>query len=554
LKKFSLLLLLIFFCSLTLRIYGLGDFPVGFHRDEAFLGYNSYSLLKTGREMTGDLLPLHLASYLYSPAGYSYVAIPSIAVFGLSEFSVRFPSALFGALSVLLLYIATRMLFVGYQKRQMLALLSSLLFAIIPWHINLSRTTTENTIVVFFYLLGLILFLKWREKQNFLLLFVTFSTFFVTLFLYQAPRAFLPLFLPLLFVTLAKQQVKKQWKASSILFITILLPIAFVLLSSTLSLRISSLTLTSSPEASLRLIETIHRDGEVGISHHVARMFHNKLLVFSDQFFINYFSHFTYSFLFSDAGFPDRYRIPGVGLLYLPLLPFLLFGSFALLKEKKRIGLFLIGWVLLSPIGSALTFDDVPNLQRTLFMLPPLIIIIAFGIVWIFNKLRKYKKISYFLIILVILSMTFFFVKYLHEYYVHAPAYRPWYRNAGYKELVKKTNKFLSQYKRMVVTNRESAPTIFFLFYSSYDPVRFQEETQYTAMKDFDRINFGQYQFSQEECPAREIINEGGLTKTFEEDVLYVNSGLCKEPESLRVLEIIKREDNSEVFHIVEAK
>src|SRR5438034_626247 len=99
-----ILLTLIIFLAFALRFYKLGSVPIGFHRDEAFLGYNAYSILKTGRDMTGHLLPIHLQSFLYSPAGYSYFAIPFIAIFGLNEFAVRFPSALFGSLTVLLTY------------------------------------------------------------------------------------------------------------------------------------------------------------------------------------------------------------------------------------------------------------------------------------------------------------------------------------------------------------------------------------------------------------------------------------------------------------------
>src|SRR5437660_10802243 len=101
-RKSLLLLILFFFLGAFLRFYLLGNIPTGFHRDEAFLGYNAYSILLTGRDMTGHLFPLHLESFLYSPAGYSYFSIPFIAVFGLSAFSVRFASAFFGSITLLL--------------------------------------------------------------------------------------------------------------------------------------------------------------------------------------------------------------------------------------------------------------------------------------------------------------------------------------------------------------------------------------------------------------------------------------------------------------------
>ncbi len=551
----KMLLTGIFIAAFLLRFYQLGDYPKGFHRDEAFFGYNAYSLFKTGRDISGNFFPLHLASYLYSPAGYSYLAIPEIAIFGLNEFSVRFPSAFFGALSTPLFYILLKQFFIHYRYKEQLSIIASVLFAITPWHITLSRTTTENTVVLFFLLLGLVFFFHWRNKQTLPFLLVSSLSFFVTVFLYQAPRAFLPFFLPFLFLSLAYKQARKQIKVLLILFILIVLPILYVISSSHLSLRIASLGLTSSPEASLVLTEAIHRDGEEGIPSHIVRVFHNKPLIFSDIFFTNYFSHFSYSFLFTDSGYPDRYRVPGIGLLLLVTLPFLLYGFFELLKSNRQEGLFLLGWIILTPIGSALTFDDVPNLQRTLFMLPPLLTGISFGIVSFFHIVQKNKTLSTILLFVVVFFTSFFFARYLHQYYVHGNAYRPWYRQDGYRELVAKVNKYLPGYKKAIITDRESAPAIFFLFYSAYDPALFQKETRNTSMRDFDRINFGEYEFSQEECPFPTPKTPPAKKKVIvEKDVLYVNSGLCDKAEKAEYLDMIKREDNSTVFEILQKK
>ena len=65
-------------------------------------------------------------------------------------------------------------------------------------------------------------------------------------------------------------------------------------------------------------------------------------------------------------------------------------------------------------------------------------------------------------------------------------------------------------------------------------------------MKDFDRISFGQYEFSQEECPLKAAEN-GRLMK--EKDIIYVNSGLCKEL-SIATNGQIKRRDDSVAFKI----
>ena len=82
-KRAKFFLVTIFLLTLFLRFYNLGVVPSSFHRDEAFLAYNGYSILKTGRSMSGEFLPLHLKSFIYSPAGYSYFSTPFLFIFDL---------------------------------------------------------------------------------------------------------------------------------------------------------------------------------------------------------------------------------------------------------------------------------------------------------------------------------------------------------------------------------------------------------------------------------------------------------------------------------------
>src|SRR5258706_6264852 len=165
-RKIYILLTFICIIGALFRFYRLGEYPVGFHRDEAFLGYNAYAISQTVKDMSGNFLPLHLKSFLYSPAGYSYASIPFIKLFGLNAFSVRFASAFFGSISILLLFFLTWQLFAKVTYKYYMSILSAFFLAISPWHINLSRTATENTLVVFFLLLGANLYIFWTKRKN----------------------------------------------------------------------------------------------------------------------------------------------------------------------------------------------------------------------------------------------------------------------------------------------------------------------------------------------------------------------------------------------------
>ena len=294
------------------------------------------------------------------------------------------------------------------------------------------------------------------------------------------------------------------------------------------------------------------------------RFFHNKLAGYTVLFLKNYFSHFTYDFLFTEKGLPDRYRVAESGLLYLFELPIIFIGIHMLWQKKRKTAIFLFGWIAIVPIGSALAFDDVPNLQRTLLVFPALSLVTATGADAITN-LNFSKKLTGGLLNLgkiILLFMALYNVLfYLHQYYVHEPIHRPWYRNEGYQAMVNAVNKLLPDYKKVIVTTRESAPTIFFLFYTKYDPASFQKETSSSISHDLDRINFAKYEFSQEECPLRIAIKidpkTGVVSKQFTgvPGILYVNAGTCETPVNYAEdLTGITRGDISTVFKIVTTK
>src|SRR3989344_4871422 len=126
------LLILILLLAVILRFYRLSNIPVGFNDDEAAFGYNAYSILKTARDEWGRFLPFPVFESFgdWKLVGYLYLTVASEAIFGASEFAVRFPSAIFGILSVWTTYLLTKKL-LGKN----VGLLSAFLLAISPWHV-----------------------------------------------------------------------------------------------------------------------------------------------------------------------------------------------------------------------------------------------------------------------------------------------------------------------------------------------------------------------------------------------------------------------------------
>lgn len=546
-KKIHIFLLLIFSLALLLRIYDLHNVPSGFHRDEAFLGYNAYSLLKSGKDMNGVVLPFHLKSFLYTPAGYSYLSIIPILVFGLNEFSVRFSSAFFGALSVIPLYYIVRFALKQRKLSEHVALTTSFFLAITPWHIILSRTASVITVVTFFILCGVVFAFLWEEKKKGLFLLLSFVFFVVSLMFYISPYSFLPVFVPALFLYLGilKRERSTVFKVFALTFLCIIVPLVITLFSKELSLRVRSLSIANHDLVKLVTDEQIREDGVAGTQLETIRFFHNKPINLLHEFSWNYIKHVSLEFFLTDNYFPDRYRVPFTGLLYLWMIPLFLLGVVKTIKDRLKFGFFCFLWIVSSPLGSALTYDDVPNIQRILFMLPPILIVLSLGYAQLMEVFKNKYVLPLVFLGFSLISLVFF----LHQYFIHARVYRPWYRQDGYKDLVKSVIENEKKFKKIVITNRESAPAIFFLFYTAYDPDLFFKDTKTPNTQDYDRVNFSNLEFSQEECPLRYDSEDKKITG--QKNVLYVNSGLCKEFKDIQIVERIFRVDQSEVFRLV---
>jgi len=99
------ILLLILVLAFLLRFNKVTSDPPSLNWDEVSIGYNAYSVLKTGKDEWGVKFPLNFESYgEYKLPVQIYASIPGIAVFGLNELGVRITPVIYGTLTVLQFY------------------------------------------------------------------------------------------------------------------------------------------------------------------------------------------------------------------------------------------------------------------------------------------------------------------------------------------------------------------------------------------------------------------------------------------------------------------
>ena len=194
------LLLGIILLAFILRTYDVYTYPPGFTPDEASFGYDAYSILKTGRDQWGKRLPLVLESFGdFKPPLYAYILVPSVGIFGLNKFSVRFPNALLGTLAVFATYLMVKEIFKSKDdrpfpfKHRVIAKSAAILLAVSPWHIMLSRGGFEANLTTVLIPLAIYLFLKSLKKSKMLVL--SAFVFGINLFSYHSTRVITPVIL-----------------------------------------------------------------------------------------------------------------------------------------------------------------------------------------------------------------------------------------------------------------------------------------------------------------------------------------------------------------------
>ena len=173
--------------ALGLRVWGLQDNPNGLWTDEALNGYYSYSLLETGRDPTGNFLPLFSRSVAGNENSYRFLTVPSIALFGLTAFAVRLPAALIGTLTV---WSLQRL--VGVWFGRVAAWAAAWLLALSPWHLQFSRAGFRTILLPLLVCLGLQAFQRGiGDRPRRLLL--SGLLFGLGLYSYSAGRVFVPI-------------------------------------------------------------------------------------------------------------------------------------------------------------------------------------------------------------------------------------------------------------------------------------------------------------------------------------------------------------------------
>jgi hypothetical protein len=468
-SKLVLGLIAVFALGLFFRFYKLTSYPVSLTIDEVEIGYNAYSLLKTGHDTWKQAFPLAFKSVGdYKPPVNFYLTVPSIAILGLNEFSTRFPTAFLGALSCAMLVIFLRKIRMPLNA----SLFGGLWLAVLPWHVHFSRAGFEAITSLFFLITAVPLFFSSLKKRSHLSLALSVVCFSLSVWAYHSSRLFVPLLV--IFLTIKyRQQLQFVFnclrKLSTIIAIFLFFSVPFVVLSFFTPAVLSRIASTSIlREAGLS--KTLHNGtydiySEWIFDNDLYLIFHHWSGKYTDYFNLRYW--FWKGLSFTPPGYLDT------GLLYLIDAPLLLIGIYSAFKKRYQFSALAFFWFLLGPLPASITMNDQHPL-RALVWIPAFAIFVSLG----YSKLVTSKK--RLLVYTVILIANMFFVTDL--YFNQLPRYFSEFWHYGFKQIAQYACARQNQYQDIIISETfgsegpllSGIPYTYVLFYCKKDPATYQ--------------------------------------------------------------------------------
>ena len=366
---------LILLLALSLRLWGLDQNPTGLVRDEARKAYSTYSLIETGRDLTGQVWPLQVKEFTaYTTPFYHWFSIPFIASMGVTLTSTRLLAALAGSLACLFVFLLGR----DWVDCKM-GLWAALILAVAPWHLLFSRWANQGILMTLFSPAAL--WMTWRalgrEREGIPVpaehsgvansfawkwMLPASICWALSWNAYEPARLFVPLFLFALIGIEAYQAARKDSRSSGVGKSAYRLVIIGVLTVVWISPFVIDIALKwNQTQARLAAIMGDHP--------------------FNPVLFIgNYLLHWNPVYLFWSGDSNPRHHISGQGQLsWLEGVSFLM-GLVFLWTGEGSWRLWLAAWLLLAPLPAAFTHEGLPHALRTLMILPAVALVAGYGV------------------------------------------------------------------------------------------------------------------------------------------------------------------------------
>lgn len=471
-KKYKAELTLVFILVLAtfLRMWKLGTTPTGFYVDEAAIGYNAFSLLKTGRDEFGMPLPILLRSFtVFGAPVYTYFLVLIYAVMGMSVFSTRLLAAVSGVLGVFGIYLLVKKI-----ENKTMALLMAALLSVSAWHLTYSRTVYEVNLGLTFLLISLWCFyLASKRKKEWLIGAGFFAA--ISILAYTANRITVPLIYLALFYWQRKWLLKPDNRGviikAGVLTLVLLLPMISIMKTPGFFSRLDALSILATSRNPWGYNPEFQDLSDTVLNHRGLLLLREWMSLYSVFFSPRYL------FFLGDPG--GRSSFVDIAPLFIWQFPFWLMGIYDYIRNKRlktELGRLMLAVLVISPLPASVTGDPFASI-RALPMVIPHLYFIALGLKLVFSKRKRAGMVVVSGLLLVSLLRVYLSFFVINDYF----RYKHW--NYGARELVEK----IAEHPQLPVVLDNSRDELYIevLFFSKYDPKEYQQNNFEVSLDEY---------------------------------------------------------------------
>jgi hypothetical protein len=492
-----------------LRLWQVHTLPPAPYWEEVALGYDAYSIVKTGKDHHGADAPLVAFESFgdWKPSGYFYALVPSIAVFGLQVFAVRLPSVLAG-IGLVWLFPWFLTVVLGRKLTPSLELGARLVAALSPWLIVFARGGWEVNVAFFLMIAGCLLWhtaLKKQQHPQFWLYGVGAVVLLVAaMYTYHALRLIAP-FWALLFTlqALPLSSWKKSWLAIlgklllvGLLAVVLLLPILQQLRSPIITQRFQETSIFSDPQPVL-VSNQLRADHD---NAWWARIIYHRHLFVASKIAANMFDHLRLDYLFVTGDANARHRGPMYGQLLYPDALLIALGILVLVHKRSARFWLLVGLWATAVLPAALT-TATPHALRTLPTVFIWLTLVVEGwytvLAWWKNNVKPILFQNLGTIILLGIYAVFF-LAWWRSYLVLIPKLHAQDWQYGYENMIQTVTALQNTHPTAPTTISRvyGRPAMFWWFYTKTDPQRVQLADALAAKDQGEFLSFESLSFT----------------------------------------------------------
>ena len=511
-----------------LRVARLDKVPPALAQDEACDGYDAYSILKTGRDHHGNFMPIVMQGFNdYRMPLFQYSLVPLVGVFGLKPAVVRLGAALWGIIDLVVITIAAGLM-LGWPG----AAAASILGALMPWHLELSRYGIEATAASATISIAMASFLMWLRRRKDFWLLLSGLAFGLSLYTYAITKPLLPLLLGLIAILYWRELKPSKIKAVAALSIVGVLALP----QAVMFIRNAGLMQAEYSHLSLFSPDSICMGCD---SQQI------KLAMSSIPYLLmaNFASNFTPSFLFVHGDRGDHWTMlhpPNFGELLPEQAVLIVLAFIALLSPaRRRLTILILGWLIFAavpatlikplgvgffepgqtptpwvmlnheippaPVTASMLLDHADSRHSALTM-APWILLSALGFVVLLDLTSARPALRLTAVVLLLTGTTFHSARFVRTYFEEFPTFAAPYFQYGIKEVLQTVDKNYSHDLPVVISPRINQPYIYVLFFEKYPPAAYQRGPVLQEPGIFGHVEgFDRYRFVPQNRPYAEL-------------------------------------------------